>query len=94
MQTLKSAFCIESLCSASISRPYQKAVTKMSKATVTIELNLLGAPQIVVDGTIRHMPYHKATALLAYLAVTARAHSRDTLATFLWGHVDDQRAND
>jgi DNA-binding SARP family transcriptional activator/Tfp pilus assembly protein PilF len=38
------------------------------------------------------MPYQKATALLAYLVVTASPQSRESLATLLWGDVDDQRA--
>jgi DNA-binding SARP family transcriptional activator len=36
------------------------------------------------DGVAIPLNHRKAWALLAYLAVTARAHSRDTLATLLW----------
>ena len=61
--------------------------------TTEVKLHLLGPPRIVVGGTPRRLPYQKATALLAYLAVTASPHSRESLATLLWGNVDDQRAH-
>ncbi len=60
--------------------------------TTKIKLHLLGAPRIVVEGAPRRLPYQKATALLAYLTVTASPRSRESLATLLWGDVDDQRA--
>jgi DNA-binding SARP family transcriptional activator/Tfp pilus assembly protein PilF len=50
-------------------------------------------PKLWVKGEPQRLPYRKVTALLAYLAVTSRAHSRAALATLLWGDVDDQRAN-
>ena len=34
----------------------------------------------------------KAMALLAYLAVTGRSHSRDSLATLLWPELDQSTA--
>jgi predicted ATPase/DNA-binding SARP family transcriptional activator len=57
-----------------------------------VELYLLGTPRIVVDGAPRRLPYQKATALLAYLVVTARPHSREALATLLWDSADERRA--
>jgi DNA-binding SARP family transcriptional activator/Tfp pilus assembly protein PilF len=60
----------------------------MSKA----EFHVLGTPKIRVGGACRPLPYSKVTALLAYLAITSRAHSRSALATLLWGEVDDRRA--
>lgn len=57
-----------------------------------VELYLLGTPRVAVDGAPRHLPYQGVAALLAYLAVTARPYSRESLATLLWGEVDDQRA--
>ena len=36
--------------------------------------------------------YNKALALLAYLAVTGRPHSRDALAGLLWGEMPDAAA--
>ncbi len=57
-----------------------------------VKLHLLGPPRIIVEGTPQRLPYQKATALLAYLAVTGSSHSREYLSTLLWGNVDDQRA--
>jgi DNA-binding SARP family transcriptional activator/Tfp pilus assembly protein PilF len=54
---------------------------------------VLGTPKIRVGGGSQRLPYSKVTALLAYLAMTSRAHSRAALATLLWGNVDDRRAN-
>jgi len=65
----------------------------VSKATSSVELYLLGTPKIQVEGAPQRLPYSKVVALLAYLAVTSRAHSRAALATLLWGEVDDRRAN-
>ena len=38
------------------------------------------------------MNRRKAIALLAYLAITGEAHSRDALATLFWPELDQQRA--
>ncbi len=57
-----------------------------------MELYVLGAPRVVVGGLSKRMPYQKVTALITYLAVTARSHSREALGTLFWGEVDDQRA--
>jgi DNA-binding SARP family transcriptional activator/Tfp pilus assembly protein PilF len=65
----------------------------VSKATSKAEFYVLGTPKIRIEGVSRRLPYRKITALLAYLAVTSRAHSRAALATLLWGDVDDRRAN-
>lgn len=43
------------------------------------------------DGPI-HIPRRKATALLAYLAATGQAHSRDYLATMFWPEHDQSKA--
>ena len=45
---------------------------------------LLGAPRVEHDGGLIEVDTRKATALLAYLAVTRRRHARDTLAGLLW----------
>jgi len=53
-----------------------------------IELIFLGTPQIVRDGQPVIVRRRKSLALLAYLAVTGQAHSRDALATLLWPDLD------
>ena len=55
-------------------------------------LRLLGPPHIELDGEPIHIPRRKATALLAYLTLTRRAHSRDSLATVLWPENDQRSA--
>jgi predicted ATPase/DNA-binding SARP family transcriptional activator len=61
---------------------------------VTIELFLFGPFQAVVDGVeITSFRSDKARAMLAYVAAQPdRAHSRDALATLLWGEQDDASA--
>ncbi len=51
-------------------------------------LHLLGTPRLEIDGTEIHINRRKAMALLAYLAVTGRPHTRDALATLLWPESD------
>lgn len=52
---------------------------------------LLGAPQIMRDGARVGFDTRKAVALLAYLALTRREHSREALATLLWPEYADAR---
>ncbi len=66
----------------------------------TLQLNLFGTPQILLD----HQPLtgfatNKAKALLFYLAVTAhtdvaqpKPHTRDALATLLWSELAETQA--
>jgi predicted ATPase/DNA-binding SARP family transcriptional activator len=50
-----------------------------------LRLTLLGRPQVVSDGTpLTGWALQKSLALLAYLAVTGRPHSRGALAGLLW----------
>ncbi|MEJ2748389.1 MAG: BTAD domain-containing putative transcriptional regulator [Anaerolineae bacterium] len=56
-----------------------------------IQMQLLGPPQIRRDGQIVTVNTRKALALSAYLAVTNRRHSRDTLIALLWPDLDQQR---
>jgi len=49
-----------------------------------LEIALLGAPLIKMDGKMVQTDRRKAIALLAYLAVTGKSQSRDHLAGFLW----------
>ncbi|MFW6070591.1 MAG: protein kinase domain-containing protein, partial [bacterium] len=57
-----------------------------------LHIYLFGAPRIERDGEPVSISRRKALALLAYLAVTGRPHSRDTLATLLWPDYDQSGA--
>jgi len=58
----------------------------------TYALHLMGPPRLVIDGAEVHINRRKAMALLAYLAVDDRPHSRDALATLLWPESDASTA--
>lgn len=58
----------------------------------SLTLTFFGVPQLAVDGHKVDITRKKALALLAYLAVTRRPHSRDALATMLWPEADQKRA--
>src|SRR6185295_19323674 len=49
-----------------------------------LKLFALGHPRLERDGALIELNLRKAMALLVYLAVSGRPHSRDTLATLLW----------
>lgn len=55
-----------------------------------MEMNLFGPPRLVRDGQVAKIGLRKALALLAYLAVGGRPHSRDALATLFWPESDQQ----
>ena len=56
-------------------------------------LHLLGGLQITrADTPMTNFISNKVPALLVYLAVTHRAHSRDKLAALLWGEMSDADA--
>ena len=55
-------------------------------------LYLLGAPLLEKNGQSVAFDTRKAMALLAYLAVTAQVHSRDTLAALFWADYDQSSA--
>ncbi len=57
-----------------------------------LRLLLLGPPRIERDNQILKVDTRKATALLAYLALSGERPSRDWLAAFLWPDTDDRRA--
>src|SRR5215217_1358852 len=55
-------------------------------------LLLLGPPRIERDGMTVEVDTRKAIALVAYLAVAHRRHTREALATLLWPEYDQTRA--
>lgn len=58
-----------------------------------LELSLLGPPTITLNGEpVGGLRYSKAQALLYYLAVTGRPHSREALAALLWGDLPEDAA--
>src|SRR5207253_5917570 len=57
-----------------------------------LALYLLGQPRIECDGETVDLDTRKASALMAYLAVTRQRHSRDTLAALLWPEYDQAHA--
>jgi predicted ATPase/DNA-binding SARP family transcriptional activator len=57
-----------------------------------LALHLLGTPRILLDGAPVGVDRRKGAALLAYLAVTGRVHSRDALATLFWPEHDQVTA--
>ena len=61
--------------------------------TTVLEIRLFGSTDIRLGGApIGGFVPTKAPALLAYLAVTGRPHSRDALAALLWGEMADADA--
>jgi DNA-binding SARP family transcriptional activator/predicted ATPase/Tfp pilus assembly protein PilF len=68
----------------------------LSEGTATTEglrLNLFGTPEVIFDGAaVRGYESAKVQALLYFLAVTGRAHSREVLATLLWGDLPESTA--
>jgi len=57
-----------------------------------LTMHLFGTPRCEVDGAVVNPDRRKGVALLAYLAVTGRAHSRDAIATLLWPDYDQVTA--
>jgi DNA-binding SARP family transcriptional activator len=57
-----------------------------------LDLKLIGVPEIELDGTPVTFARRGALALLAYLAVSQRAHARDLVATLLAGDSPDDQA--
>lgn len=60
---------------------------------MTLELTLLGRPQIKLDGQLStQITANKALALFYYLAVTRQTHSRQALAGLLWSDLGEEAA--
>ncbi|GAB4263109.1 MAG: BTAD domain-containing putative transcriptional regulator [Candidatus Promineifilaceae bacterium] len=61
--------------------------------TKQLAINLFGGLEIKLNGIpVEGFISSKVPALLVYLAVTRRAHQRDTLSTLLWGEMGDTEA--
>lgn len=58
----------------------------------SLSIALLGAPQVEVDGAPLSVDTRKATAMLAFLAVTGSSQSRSVVADLLWPEIDVGRA--
>jgi DNA-binding SARP family transcriptional activator len=69
-----------------------KAAPARPPARELLVLKLLGPPRIERGRRAVEMDTRKATALLAFLAVTGQPQARDTLATLLWPDADAERA--
>jgi DNA-binding SARP family transcriptional activator len=61
-------------------------------AVLRTRILLLGAPHIEHDGVPVEVDTRKAIALVAYLAVTKRSHTRDALAGLLWPEYNQTRS--
>jgi predicted ATPase/DNA-binding SARP family transcriptional activator len=57
-----------------------------------LRLYLLGASRIEHHSLLIHLPTRKAQALLAYLVLHPKEHSREKLAALFWGDSTDQEA--
>ena len=57
-----------------------------------LELNLIGVPEVVLDGRPVIFARRGSIALLAYLALSQRAYPRETLATLLAGDSSEDQA--
>lgn len=59
---------------------------------VQLRFQLLGPPRIFLGARPLRFKRRKSEAVLIYLAVTGRPHTRDALATLIAGETDDSRA--
>jgi DNA-binding SARP family transcriptional activator len=67
-------------------------IKKIGLTMSELKLFLLGPPRLECDGQLVEVDTRKATALMSYLAVTDKSHSRDALATLLWPDYDQTHA--
>ena len=72
--------------------PIQLRQLNEHKIMTSLNLSLLGPPQIELDGKSITIRRSKVLALLVYLDVTGEPQRRDTLATLLWPDSSQQRA--
>ncbi len=57
-----------------------------------LEISLLGPPLVTLDGAPLQVDTRKATAMLAYLAMTGEIVRRDQLANLLWPEFEQRKA--
>ncbi len=57
-----------------------------------LRLLLFGAPHVEADGAPIELKRRKSLALLAYLALTAEPHRRESLSAMFWPEFDESRA--
>ena len=57
-----------------------------------LSIYLLGSPRVECNGKSIDLDTRKASALIAYLAITKQRQSRDTLAALLWPEFDQAHA--
>src|SRR3954447_9360674 len=57
-----------------------------------LELNLIGVPEVILDGEPVTFARRGSIALLAYLALSRRAYPRESLATLLAGDSSEDQA--
>ena len=65
----------------------------MADKMLPLRLFTLGAPEVRLGENLVTFPTRKTLALLIYLAVEARAHSRQHLATLLWPEANPERSH-
>jgi DNA-binding SARP family transcriptional activator len=64
----------------------------MLSAMKSLSISLLGAPRVEVEGAPLSVDTRKATAMLAFLAVTGHSQARAVVADLLWPEADAGRS--
>jgi len=64
----------------------------MPEDAVRLDIRLMGAPEIFIGTKPLALHHHKSRALLYHLAATGQSHTRDHLATLLWGESGQSEA--
>jgi predicted ATPase/DNA-binding SARP family transcriptional activator len=82
------ALLLAVFCGTIVFRRLARGIVGMSG----LALFLLGSPRVERDAEPIALQRRRAVALLAYLAVTGRSHSRDTLAALFWPEHDQSSA--